>query len=231
MTGAIAPRRGASFMVDSDDGDSPVLARFGDLRADENVLAAHLQSGHPSGHVPFSGAVHFAPDVGPGPGTSQQSVPAAQHSAPQQNSEPLHTIAPAQGGSWQTPLPQNGLSPRHVLPQTPQLWMSFCKLTQPPPQHVKPASQAGGQATPPVDELALDDAAEPVDDIVDAVDDVVVVAPPAPAVLVVSTPPQPTTSERPSALEQRRVFIRSTIRRRPGAISDLRCGAGAAGRS
>jgi hypothetical protein len=35
-------------------------------------------------------------------------------------------------------------------------------LTQAPPQQVKPASQLGGQATPPVEELDVDD----VDDAV-----------------------------------------------------------------
>jgi hypothetical protein len=161
-----------------------------------------LQSGHPSGQVPFSGAVHFAPDEGPGPGTSQQSIPPAQQAAPQQNSAPLQTIAPLHGGSWQTPLPQNGLSPRHVVVHPPQLWMSFWRLAQTPPQHVNPASQAGGQATPPDDELALEDD-------VDDVDDVVVAEPPAPDVLVppVSTPPQPTRSETASALEKRRFRV------------------------
>jgi hypothetical protein len=163
-----------------------------------------LQSGHPSGQVPFSGAVHFAPEEGPGPGTSQQSVPPAQHSAPQQNSAPLQTIAPLHGGSWQTPLPQNGLSPRQVVVQPPQLWMSFWRLAQTPPQHVKPASHVGGQAMPPVDELDPDEAPEVVVDAVDDVDDVAPPAPVVPVVALVSTPPQPTRSEAAMALEQKR---------------------------
>jgi hypothetical protein len=164
-----------------------------------------LQSGHPSGQVPLSGAVHFAPEEGPGPGTSQQSIPPAQHSAPQQNSAPLQTIAPLHGGSWQTPLPQNGLSPRQVVVHPPQLWMSFWRLAQTPPQQVNPASHVGGQAMPPVDELDPDEAPDVVADDVDDVDDVVAAEPPAPVVALVSTPPpQPTTrSETASALERR----------------------------
>jgi hypothetical protein len=61
--------------------------------------AAHLQAGHPGGQVPFSGAVHFGPEVGPGPGTLQQSVPPAQQVSPQQNSAPLQVITAVHGAS------------------------------------------------------------------------------------------------------------------------------------
>ena len=142
--------------------------------ADGKLLcaAAHLQVGHPGGQVPFSGAVHFGPELGPGPGTLQQSVPPGQHTSPQQNWAPLQVITAVHGASWQVPLPQNGFSPRHGALQAPQLWMSFPVLTQAPPQQVKPGSQLGGQAAPPVEE-----------DDVDDVDDVVVEEPVVPALV------------------------------------------------
>ena len=102
------------------------------------------------------------------------------------------------------------------MAQTPQLWMSFWRLTQAPPQQVKPASQAGGQAMPPEDELAPEVAVEVA--VVDDVDDVVVVAPPAPVVLVleVSTPPQPTRSEAARALKRRVRVMLARVRRTRG---------------
>lgn len=86
---------------------------------------------------------------------------------------------------------------------------------------------------PPEDELAPEVDAEVVVAEVDEVDEVVVVAPPAPVVLVleVSTLLHATRSERASVLKKRAWRMRRRIRRRDGEISDLRCEGASARRS
>jgi hypothetical protein len=77
------------------------------------------------GHVPFSGVVHFGARSGPGPGTWQQSWLAAQQEFPQHapvNWQPCDMV---QGGVPHFPAAQYGLRPVQVMPQPPQLWMSF----------------------------------------------------------------------------------------------------------
>jgi hypothetical protein len=83
-----------------------------------------LQLGHPMGHVPFSGVVHFGPRDGPGPGTSQQSWLGTQQELPQ-HAPVVPQPDMVQGGVPHFPAAQNGLRPVHVTPQAPQLWMSF----------------------------------------------------------------------------------------------------------
>jgi hypothetical protein len=90
-----------------------------------------------------------------GLGTLQQSVPGMQHCVSQQNSFAGQTV-PLHGGVPHFPLSQNGSLPPHLVPQVPQLSMSFCAFTHDPLQHVSPIPHAGLQAAPPVlDALVL----------------------------------------------------------------------------
>jgi hypothetical protein len=77
------------------------------------------------GHVPFSGSVHFGARSGPGPGTQQQSWLAAQQEFAQH--APVNWQPPGivQGGVPHFAPSQYGFRPGHVMPQPPQLWMSF----------------------------------------------------------------------------------------------------------
>jgi hypothetical protein len=79
---------------------------------------------------------------------SQQSWPAVQHCAPQQNSLVVH-VAPLQGGSPQTPALQKGCVPPHLVPQLPQLWMSLLGLMHESPQHLKGCWQLLALQPPP----------------------------------------------------------------------------------
>jgi glutamine amidotransferase len=160
--------------------------------SDERLLA-QSQDGQPCGHVPFTGAVHAGPIVGPGPGTLQQSMPAAQQALPQQNSLPLHVPTLAHGGSAHVLPAQKGLSPMQTLPQPAQLWMSLPVLTHCPSQHVSPGAHAGGQGVPPVPVDADDDVVvvDPVDAPVDPVAPVDVSPEPVVAPLAPPCPPPP----------------------------------------
>jgi hypothetical protein len=61
-------------------------------------LSIHPQVGHPMGQVPFTGVTHLGPMPGPGPGTSQHSVPVMQHEPPQQRPVVAHICGLAHGG-------------------------------------------------------------------------------------------------------------------------------------
>jgi hypothetical protein len=98
--------------------------------------------------VSFTGAVHLGPMDTPW-GTSQQSIPPAQHWSPQQVSLAGHGW-PAHGGSPQVPALQKGLFPWHFFPHVPQLWMSFISLTHAPSQQVSPAPHPGEHVFPPL---------------------------------------------------------------------------------
>jgi hypothetical protein len=109
------------------------------------------QSGQPTGQVPLTGAVHFGPTNTPS-GTSQQSIPAAQHSVSQQNSL-AGQATPSQGGAPHVPWSQYGWLPEHVLPHAPQLRTSSSSFTHAPLQQENPGPHAGEHVPPPVLEL------------------------------------------------------------------------------
>lgn len=66
----------------------------------------------------------MGPSDGPGPGTSQHSIPVAQQVAPQHTLPGAHSSA-VHGGVPHVPKWQNGFCPVHFFPQAPQLSMSF----------------------------------------------------------------------------------------------------------
>lgn len=90
--------------------------------------------------------------------------------------------------------------------------MSFPVLTQTPPQQVRPGPQSGGQATPPVEALALELDVDDVDDVVDVVVEVELVPPWPPPPVVSTAPPQATRSGRARAQKKRVRVMRRMIR-------------------
>lgn len=83
-------------------GRSPVGVAMG--------VSGELQThdGHPAGHVPSAvGVTQLGPPDGPPSCTSQQSCPAPQHWAPQQNVLD-EQLAPLHGGVPHWPPPQYG---------------------------------------------------------------------------------------------------------------------------
>jgi hypothetical protein len=99
----------------------------------------------------------------------------------------------AQGGVPHTPRLQNGCPPAHLLPQVPQLRMSFLRFTQALPQQPRPSRLLhwlGSQLPPELDALVVPEL--PVElpaVVVDVAPLVAVVCPPAPPAPLVNTPP------------------------------------------
>ncbi|MES1204973.1 MAG: hypothetical protein ABUS79_03465 [Pseudomonadota bacterium] len=100
-----------------------------------------------------------------------------------------------QVGDWHAPLLQKAVGAWQMLPHFPQLKGSFCRLTQLPPQHIRPVVHSTLQTAPPPAPLAPPAPAPPAEPaepplpprpVVPAMP----VVPPRPAVPVV--PPRPT---------------------------------------
>jgi hypothetical protein len=81
------------------------------------------------------GGVQVGPRDGPGPGTSQQSMPGPH--------------AGEHGGGAQLVPAQKSFGALQTTPQAPQLWMSLRTLTQAPSQQVNPIVHRTAQGLPP----------------------------------------------------------------------------------
>jgi hypothetical protein len=68
----------------------------------------------------------LGPVAGPGPGTSQHSIPVVQQLPPQQAPVDPHIPGAVHVGAPHFPKAQYGFDPVHLFPQAPQLLMSFC---------------------------------------------------------------------------------------------------------